>query len=200
MSNDKLDLFKTFKSDYIAPKKPTYLTPHKAQYLSVFGKGSPQEEAFGDAIATLYAAAYTTKMLSKSRGKDYVVCKLEAIWTADEGQSLSDKAMEEWNYQLIIRTPDFISKKELDESIDALKKKNKLLTEVSLRKLDEGKSIQMLHLGPYSEEPRTVKEMQAVAEKDGYQLKNAHHEIYLSDPRRVAPEKLKTILRYAIKR
>jgi len=195
----KIDLFKQYKADYIAPKKPVLLEPTSANYLSIEGMGEPGGEAFSNKAAALYAMAYTVKMTRKSQGlQDYVVCKLEAIWTHDQDpMGFHKQPKEEWRWQLLIRIPDFINAEALHKASEALISKGKPeeVKNVGIETLFEGTCVQMLHVGPYEEEQGTVEMMAAHAGDHDLILQPGHHEIYLSDPRRVKPDRLKTILR-----
>jgi hypothetical protein len=197
----KIDLFQAHKADYAAPRKPVVLRIAKAGYLGIAGRGAPGGETFQQAIGALYQAAFTVKMASKSAGRDYAVCKLEGLLWADSGRSLTTVPKDQWRWRLLIRTPDFIGKGELTTAREKLAEKNKepLCKEVELTTLDEGQCVQMLHIGPYDQEPETVRQMEAFGAGLGYRLEGHCHEIYLSDPRRVAPEKLRTILRIPAK-
>lgn len=170
----KIDLYQIHKSEYVAPKKPVLITCQPAQYLAVKGKGEPGGEAFQAAIQKLYRTAFTIKMASKFAGRDYAVCKLEGVWRAPK-EGLN-------NWTLMIRTPDFITK-----------------ADVPLIRLDEGRAVQLLHVGPYDRIPESVARMQEFAAVEKLRFKGAHHEIYLSDPRRVEPARLRTILRQSVK-
>jgi hypothetical protein len=203
VGGEKLDLYKVHKEEYIAPKKPTFVNVKKAQYLAVSGRGAPGSEAYQSKISALYSMAYTIKMTRKFEGKeDYVVGKLEAqYWADDESADFSDIRLEDFNWRLLIRTPDFIKKKDLKEAVGNLvdKGKGEGVDQVELVSLSEGKCVQMLHVGPYDQEQATIQEMLELAKAEGCTVHGRHHEIYLSDPRRVAPEKLKTILRLPVK-
>jgi hypothetical protein len=197
----KLDLYQIHKADYAVPRTPVLLRIAQATYLGIAGRGTPGEEAFQQAIGALYNVAFTIKMASKFAGRDYGVSKLEALLWADSGRSLAIEPKDQWSWRLLIRTPDFIGKGELEATRKKLSEKGKgpLCKEVELTVLHEGQCVQMLHTGPYDREPETVRQMEAFAGGLGYRLDGQCHEIYLSDPRRVAPEKLRTILRIPVK-
>ena len=199
---DKIDLYRSNKNDYAAPKKPVLLDIAPATYLAISGQGAPGGDAFTASIGALYGMAFTIKMTRKFAGQqDYGVCKLEGIWWSDSGSCFTQLPKEQWQWQLCIRTPDFITQAELAKAVAVLLKRGKgeEVKRVRLEKLAEGKCVQMLHVGPYDQEDRTAALMQAFAEKQGLEFHGRHHEIYLSDPRRVAPEKLKTILRRPVR-
>ncbi len=200
MANQKLDLLKEHKADYAAPKKPVILNIAAAKYLAIDGQGAPGGEEFQQAVGALYAGAFTMKMASKSKGRDYAVCKLEALWWAD-GVSFPEARPEQVRYKLMIRTPEFIAESDLNDTFDVLRKKDKTPRggDLRLESLDEGRCVQMLHVGPYDREAETIQQMQAAATAEGLALHGLHHEIYLSDPRRVPPDRLRTILRHPVR-
>ncbi len=200
MANQKLDLLKEHKACYVAAKKPVILDITAARYMAIDGHGAPGGEEFQEAVGALYAGAFTMNMASKSKGKDYAVCKLEALWWAD-GVSFPEAKPEQVRYKLMIRIPDFIAESDLNDTLDVLRKKDKTprAGDLRLESLDEGRCVQMLHLGPYDREAETIQEMHALAAAEGLALHGLHHEIYLSDPRRVPPDRLRTILRHPVR-
>ena len=200
MANQKLDLLKEHKADYAAPKKPVILNIAAAKYMAIDGQGAPGGGEFQVAVGALYAGAFTMKMASKSKGQDYAVCKLEALWWAD-GVSFPEAKPEQVRYKLMIRTPDFIADSDLNDTLDVLRKKDKTprAGDLRLESLDEGRCVQMLHVGPYDREAETIQQMQAASTAEGLAPHGLHHEIYLSDPRRVPPDRLRTILRHPVR-
>jgi hypothetical protein len=197
----KLDLYQANKAEYATPRKPVLLRIAKATYLGIAGRGTPGGEAFEQAIGALMSVAFTIKMASKFAGRDYGVCKLEGLWWVDSGGSFQTEPKDKWSWRLLIRTPEFIGKRELEAARKQLAEKGKdpLFKDVELLTLDEGQCVQMLHAGPYDREPETIARKEAFAAAEGYRFDGLHHEIYLSDPRRVAPEKLRTILRIPVR-
>lgn len=192
----KLDLGKVHKADYVAPRQPALLTIKPAQYLAISGQGAPGGEAFTVRIGALYAMAFTVKMTRKFAGlQDYTIGKLEAQWFFDGDPANIPR--DQWRWKLLIRTPDFIKSADLKKAVATLLKRGKppQVNEVKLERIDEGRCVQMLHVGPYDRECETLKQMEAFAENKRLRLTGPRHEIYLSDPRRVPPERLKTILR-----
>ena len=188
---EKIDLNKQFKSEYVTPKKPVMIRVGPAVYLAFRGKGEPGGEEFQQAIGALYGAAWTIKMTRKFGGEqDFKVCSLEGLYW--------DKC----DWQMLIRVPDFVTKTELKKAAAALIEKGKpeAVRQVELIKLKEGQCAQVLQVGPYSTAPETINLLQAFAAEQGYQMTENCHEIYLNDPRRVAPEKLKTIMRLSLRR
>jgi hypothetical protein len=198
----KIDLYQLHKDDYAASRKPALLNIKKATYLGVSGQGEPGGAAFIDRIGALYGAAFTIKMTRKFGGQqDYTVCKLEGQWWADGVDNFARLPKDQWRWKLLIRTPDFVTGSELDKAVAMLLKRGKTpsVREVKLESLVEGRCVQMLHVGPYEREHEMIALMKAHAEKDGLQFHGRHHEIYLSDPRRVPAERLRTILRHPVK-
>ena len=200
---EKIDLFRKLGSkDYLAPKYPVLVNIENAKYLTIEGQGAPGGEEFAKKIGALYSTAYTLKMTRKfSGGPDYVVGKLEAQWwAAGEKPDFDHVPPEEWKWRLLIRVPDFVNEEELAHGVSVLLEKGKdpEVRQVQLETLGEGECVQMLHVGPYDKEPESIAQMKALAGEKGYAFRGRHHEIYLSDPRRVPPERLKTILRMPV--
>lgn len=204
----KLDLTKQDKVYYSAKTKPELVFINKAQFLSIQGKGDPSDKAFADNIEALYATAYTLKFRRKAQGQDFVVSKLEGLWWYDEkkypGKTIEtavDVPRSEWEYRLLIRMPDFVTPQDLDQAIEAVvaKKGIQLARKVAFFTMTEGKSVQMLHVGPFSTEIETLRQIGAFSETNQLSRNGLHHEIYLSDHRKTAPHKLKTILREPVK-
>ena len=198
---EKIDLFKQFKAEYKAVVKPAIIKTTKARYLSIEGIGTPGGPAFEEAIGALYAMAFTIKMTRKAEGLgDYVVCKLESLWFSDEDECFANLPKEKWQWIMMIRTPDSVTKSDLNKAATAIiaKGKSESVSNVKLEKLNEGTCVQALHVGPYDQVGKTIEPMVLFAETEGYKISGRYHEIYLSDPRRVAPEKLKTIIRLPI--
>jgi hypothetical protein len=201
-SPKKFDLYKEFAADYVTPKEPVIVNIKRAQYLAIAGRGEPGGKAFQAAIGALYNVAFTVKMARKFSGRDYTVSKLEGLWCVDDPNlSFLDSPPQSWIWKLMIRVPDFITEKEVAATIEKLlaKDKPKEVASVKLEDLHEGKCVQILHVGPYDKERPTIAEMHAHAVSNGLEFCGLHHEVYLSDPRRVAPAKLRTILRHPAK-
>ena len=201
---EKIDLFKLHKDEYASPNKPKLVETKPAKYLAISGSGAPGGKSFEDKIGALYGLAFTIKMTRKFEGKgDYVVCKLEnQMWLDDDKADYSDIDPEQWNWKMFIRTPDFVTDEDLEKAQDTLLKKgnSEEVKNVKFETIDEGLCVQMLHVGPYDKEPETVEIMSAFAQEQGMELYGRHHEIYISDPRRVPPERLKTILRMPVRK
>ncbi len=197
----KLDLAKLHRADYVAPRQPVVLTIKPTRYLAISGQGAPGGDEFSARIGALYAMAYTIKMTRKFAGlQDYTVGRLEAQYFFEGDPAGIPKA--QWRWKLLIRTPDFIKPADLKQAVATLLKRGKTepVQAVKLERIAEGRCVQMLHVGPYEHECETIAKMQAFAEGKGLRLAGSHHEIYISDPRRVPPERLKTILREPVGR
>jgi len=202
-TQQKLDLYKLHKTEYAATRKPALVETKPASYLAISGQGAPGGERFTASIGALYSVAFTIKMTRKFAGKqDYAVCKLEGQWWSEPAQDLAKLPPDQWHWNLLIRTPDFISEADLRQAVAVLLKRGKGedVKQVRLETLAYSLCVQMLHVGPYDQEGETVVVMQAFAEKQQLQFSGKHHEIYLSDPRRVPPDRLKTILRHPVRR
>ena len=205
------DFKKEYKEFYMPKNKPEIVMVPKANYIAVRGKGDPNEEggAYQQSIGVLYAVAYTLKMSYKTDYKiegfyEYVVPPLEGFWWQErvDGIHYSDKSTFCWIS--VIRLPDFITKANFDWAVDTATKKKKLdCSAAEFLTIDEGLCIQIMHLGPFDDEPATVEIMNRYLDENGYENDfsdtRIHHEIYLSDARKVAPEKWKTVIRHPVK-
>ncbi|MCH7762457.1 MAG: GyrI-like domain-containing protein [Candidatus Marinimicrobia bacterium] len=197
----KLNLIKTYQSYYNAGTKPELVTFDKIPYLTISGKGAPAEAEFVNKIQALYPMAYGLKKYYKEKGMDFGVPKLEGLWWVTKDKPALEGPREEWCWKLMIRMPDFV-KKEVFLSIQpevAEKKKNDLIPEIKFEEILESQCVQMMHVGPYSTEPETIDAILNFMDENGLKINGLHHEIYLSDPRKTAPEKMKTIIRYPVK-
>ena len=206
------DYKKEYKEFYMPANKPEIVNVPRANYIAVRGKGDPNEEggAYQRAISVLYAVAYTLKMSYKTEYKiegfyEYVVPPLEGFWWQDdvEGIDYSDKASFCWIS--VIRLPDFVSKEDFDWAVETATKKKKMdCSSAEYLTIDEGLCVQMMHLGSFDEELKSVALMDAYLQGNGYvndiNADRLHHEIYMSDARRVASEKWRTVIRHPIKR
>jgi hypothetical protein len=195
----KLDLGEIFRAEYVAPRQPVLIDTNPGRYLAVEGTGAPGGAVFQARIGALYSIAFTVKMTRKFSGQqDYTISKLEARYLNLRGAPLPPA--EQWHWQLLIRTPEFVGVDELARAVAALRKRGKEgdAALVRLESIAEGHCVQMLHVGPYDQEGGTIAVMTQLAATQGLRCTGPHHEIYLSDPRRVAPAKLKTILRLPV--
>ncbi len=199
----KIDLFKQYKSEYKASSAPVIIETTAAQYISIDGQGEPGNNSFQDSVGALYSMAFTIKMTRKAANLgDYVICKLECLWWSDDCEDLSQLPMHQWHWKLMIRTPDYVTQKDVEKAAQAILQKGKSpgVAKVKLQHLQEGQCVQMLHLGPYEKEGETIEVMRQYMSDNNLTGNGKHHEIYLSDPRRIPAERLKTILRLPIKK
>ncbi|HYG99945.1 MAG TPA: GyrI-like domain-containing protein [Terriglobales bacterium] len=201
----KTDLVSELKALYTASaKSPSIVTVPKMKYLTVDGHGHPDKTpAFQEAASALFQVAYTLKfMLKKAGSHDFKVMPLEGFWWPPDGSAFLS-APDDWNWTLMIALPSFVTVSHFNKAIEQLRAKKKVevspaLDNVHVQEFKEGKAVQMLHIGPYSSEEPTVTKLGDFATDAGFSLSGRHHEIYLSDPKRTPPEKLKTIIRYSI--
>lgn len=206
------DFKKEFKEFYLPKNKPEIVNVPAMNYIAVRGKGNPNEEggAYQKAIGVLYSVAYTLKMSYKTDYKidgffEYVVPPLEGFWWQDdiEGVNYSDK--NSFNWISVIRLPDFITKNDFNWAVETATKKKKLDCSVAeFLTVDEGLCVQIMHIGSFDDEPATVALMDSFLKENGYSndfsKTRLHHEIYMSDARKVVPEKWKTVIRHPIKK
>ncbi|MEL6562621.1 MAG: GyrI-like domain-containing protein [Bacteroidota bacterium] len=201
----KLDLLKADANYYKVGKKPEIRDLDTYYYLSVSGKCAPEDQEFLVAIEALYKVAYTIKFMLKENELDFVVPKMEGFWWVDGGaenqENFNKIPRSEWNWKILIRLPDFVEEEHFTRAKYVAEEKKadfEAIKQVNYEKINEGKCAQILHVGSYEEEKASLDVLYEFIEANGYKINNYHHEIYLSDPRRTAPEKLRTILRYGI--
>lgn len=209
--NMAFDFKKEYKEFYMPKNKPEIVTVPRANYIAVRGKGNPNEEggAYQQAVSVLYAVAYTLRMSCKTDHRmegffEYVVPPLEGFWWQDgiDGIDYSDKST--FNWISVIRLPDFVTPKDVDWAAQTASKKKLLdCSKAEFLPIDEGLCVQIMHTGPFDDEPATVGMMNEFLLHNGYENdfsdSRLHHEIYLSDTRKVVPEKWKTVIRHPIK-
>jgi hypothetical protein len=195
---EKLDLYKLNKQDYVAPRRPVLVDIKPAKYLAIAGRGEPGSAVFQARLGALYNVAFTIKMAKKRAGQDYAVCKLEGLWWGDNKTDFLNEPRDKWNWKLLIRAPDFIQNRDLSEAARTLVARGRSadVSDVKLEFLREGPCVQVLHIGAYDQETTTIDLMLQSAREAGLAFHGLHHEIYLSDPRRVDAARLKTILRH----
>ena len=197
MATEKLDLSKLYKEEYAAAKKPKLVQTQPGLYLAFDGRGEPGGELFTQHVEALYTLGYTIKFARKATGSDFKVSTLEGLWWGWE----PDQETRDMSWKLLIRMPDFVTQADLEAAVATAlgKGKTEMVEQVLLETIDEGPCVQMLHVGPYEDEPATIAAMMAFAEMEGKQVSGHHHEIYLSDPHQVPKERWRTILRYPVK-
>lgn len=224
------DFKKEYKEFYMPKKKPEIVNVPMANYIAVRGKGNPNtpDGEYQQAIGVLYAVAYTLKMSYKTDYKiegffEYVVPPLEGFWWQGEQHPVdavvrTDRAgrredivgvdyenKDSFNWISVIRLPDFVTRKDFEWAVETATQKKKLdCSKAEFMTIDEGLCVQMMHIGPFDNEPESVAIMDAFLEENGYENdineNRLHHEIYMSDARKVAPEKWKTVIRHPIRK
>lgn len=206
------DYKKEYKEFYLPPKKPTVIEVPEMTFLAVRGHGDPNDEggAYKDALEALYGVAYTIKMSKKVDRRiegyfDFVVPPLEGFWWQDGVLGVDYARKEDFNWISVIRVPEFVTREDFDWAVaEATAKKKRGFSMVELFTIEEGLCVQCLHIGAYDDEPETVEAMRAFVEANGYiedfSDERLHHEIYLNDARRTAPEKLKTVIRRPVRK
>ena len=205
------DYKKEYKEFYLPPKTPATITVPAMNFLAVQGQGDPNEEggAYQQAVGLLYAVAFTIKM--SKRGDhvpegyfDYVVPPLEGLWWQEDTQGVDYSRKKDFRWISLIRLPEFATQEVFEWAVqEAARKKQQDFSAVKFFRWQEGLCVQCMHLGPYDDEPATVAAMDAYAVHQGYETdfgqERFHHEIYLSDPRRCKPERMKTVIRHPIR-
>ncbi len=197
----KLDLVRQYKEYYTAKKIPTVVNFDAVKYITIIGKGEPGGDEFTSAVEALYPFAYGIKKAYKNQDKDFGVAKLEGLWWVESGKHALETPRAEWFWKLLIRMPEYVDMSVFEEVKENVIKKKGIekIKCIDLETISEGKCVQIMHVGPYSEEHITIKAMKDYCAENDFTENGLHHEIYLSDPRKTAPEKIKTILRQPIK-
>ena len=206
------DFKKEFKEFYMPKNKPEIVNVPKANYIAVRGKGNPNDEdgEYQKAVGVLYAIAYTLKMSYKTDYKiegffEYVVPPLEGFWWQEGVKGIDYNSKSTFNWISVIRLPDFVTEKDSEWAVDTAAKKKKIdCSSAEFLTVEEGLCVQIMHNGPFDDEPATVAIMDDYIKQNGYvndiNEKRLHHEIYMSDARKVAPEKWKTVIRHPIRK
>ena len=206
------DYKKEYKEYYLPKNKPQIVDIPIMNFIAVRGKGDPNEEGgeYKTALELLYGIAYTIKMSKKTDYRiegyfDYVVPPLEGFWEQEGKVGIDYSRKSDLKWTAMIRVPDFVTKADFDWAVAQAAEKKKLdFSKVEFITVEEGLCVQCMHMGSYDDEPATVALMDSYAESMGYKIdinpQRQHHEIYLSDPRKTAPEKLKTVIRHPVKK
>ena len=206
------DYKKEYKEFYMPKAKPESVTVPKMNYLAVRGSGDPNIEGgeYKESISLLYGVAFTIKMSKKGSHQiegyfDYVVPPLEGFWWQKDTEGIDYSRKEDFCWISVIRLPDFVTEKDFEWAVaEASQKKKQDFSKVEFLSLEEGLCVQCMHIGAYDDEPETVAEMNKYLQANGYEndftADRLHHEIYLSDARRVPPEKRKTVIRHPIRK
>jgi hypothetical protein len=204
---DKIDYLKSEKALYApSSKEPVIVTVPEMNFIMVDGKGNPNNSVeYQNAVEALFSVAYTLKFMPRKGVSipgftDYKVCPLEGLWWSDNYDDFVTDNKDNWNWTMMIRVPEFITDNFVLQAIELAKKKkeNDALNLVRFEKYNEGICTQLMHIGPYSAEHENIMKIHEFALNEGYKLHGKHHEIYLGDPRKTKPEKLKTVLRQPV--
>ena len=205
----KYEWRKEEKDIYLPKQKPTLVIVPKSKYFCIKGKGNPNNKDFSERIEVLYTLSYTVRMMPRNGYTpdgyfEYTVYPLEGLWDlTEEGRKSKTLLKDELLYTIMIKQPDFVTNELFMKAFEiaSTKKPNKLLKEVYLDEIEDGLSVQMLHIGDYDSEPETFEKMKEFIKANNLEIKTlVHREIYLSDARRVDRDKLKTVLRYRVRR
>ena len=206
------DFKKEYREFYMPKNKPEIVNVPVANYIAVRGKGNPNtpDGEYQQAISVLYAVAYTLKMSYKTDYKikgffEYVVPPLEGFWWQNNVQGVNYANKDSFHWISVIRLPDFVTMNDFEWAVENASKKKKLdCSKAEFMTIEEGLCVQIMHMGPFDNEPETVAIMDAFLEENGYENdlneNRLHHEIYMSDARKVAPEKWKTVIRHPIRK
>ena len=206
------DFKKEYKEFYLPASKPGIVSIPAFNFIAVRGKGNPNDPdgEYSKALNLLYGIAYTIKMSKKGSHQikgyfDYVVPPLEGFWWQDDVAGVDYAHKENFNWISVIRLPDFVTREDFDWAVgEATRKKKEDFSKVEFLTIAEGLCVQCMHIGTYDDEPATVELMHSFAKEQGYELdfsdRRLHHEIYLSDPRKVDPDKNRTVIRHPIRK
>lgn len=204
MNRNPQDLMKTFYPS--SAKEPRIITIPPLNFLMIDGHGDPNTNpSYPTAVSALYTLSYTLKFDLKKEGyPEFKVFPLEGLWWAEDLNTFQTGEKSAWDWTMMIAQPDWITREQVDQAIAKTASNGKVredvLGKVRFELYDEGLSVQMMHIGPYSTEGPNIARMHAFVMDKGYELRGKHHEIYLGDPNRTAPEKLKTIIRQPIQK
>ncbi|MGN6511324.1 MAG: GyrI-like domain-containing protein [Chitinophaga sp.] len=196
----KTDLSKEQKQYYRAKPSPELVTVAAANFITVEGAGDPDAGDFKNKIKALYATAYNIKKINKLQHQDFKVASLEGRWWTESGDPVESRPRAEWHWKLQIQLPGFVTKNDFKQAA-ALAGNKKLahLGELQWEAQPTTLAVQILHTGPYSEETPSIQKLEEYIRQHQLEVSGPHHEIYISDPNKSAPEKLKTILRLDVK-
>ena len=197
---EKIDLKRDLKAVYSAKRTPALLEIPEISFLMIDGAGDPNNSAeYGEAVGALYSLAYTLKFASKAEGRDFVVMPLQGLWWAEDMDAFARGDKDAWSWTMMIAVPPLEEGLVAEvRGIAADKKPSPALSRVRLEAFAEGRVAQVLHIGPYAEEAPTIDALHVFIEEQGLARRGKHHEIYLSDPSRTTPEKLRTIVRQPV--
>ncbi|MBT8218538.1 MAG: GyrI-like domain-containing protein [Bacteroidia bacterium] len=197
----KTDLVKEDKAYYSAKKEPDLRSFGPLSYLTITGQGEPAGTAFTRAVEALFPLAYGIRKIYKLQDMIFSVPKLEGFWWVDSDKPALDVPRKEWFWKLLIRMPEYVTVESVEQAKEQviIKKGIQLVNDIHFETIEEGQCVQIMHIGPYSSEPETIAKMYAFMKNNNLIENGLHHEIYISDPRKTAPEKMKTILRQGVR-
>ena len=200
---EKMDIKKQLKELYLPTTKEFVVVDvPKMQFVMIDGEGDPNGEVYAHAVQWLYSTVYPIKFIAKKRmTKDFVVAPLEGLWWADDMDDFITGDRDKWKWRMMLALPSWADEEMFEEGVaKAQKKLGKRPASLRMAMFEEGKSVQILHIGPYADEAPIIARMhKEFIPANGLTESGHHHEIYLNDPRRTAPEKLKTVLRQPVK-
>jgi hypothetical protein len=200
---DKIDLKKELKNLYNpSAKEVTVVEVPAMNFLLINGEGAPTSPQYSEVIESLFNVAYTLKfMVKKSKGIDYVVMPLEGLWWVDDMTKFSADRKDDWKWTAMIMQPQYVTEEVVNLAVEQVKKKKNpaALSKVRFESFKEGSAAQIMYVGPFSAEGPTIAKIHSYIQNSGHVLSGKHHEIYLNNPAKTAPEKLKTVLRQPLK-
>lgn len=201
MESDILDFSSQDREYFSATRKPKVVNLDKKTYVTFEGQGTPESVEYQAGIEVIYSAAFQLKFLQKGRGKNFRVSKLECLWWVDHGKSFEDTPMKDWRWKLLIRIPDYTTNADVENVAMKITEERGLrgASRLQIDSMKEGKCVQILHLGPYDKLGETYDKLLVYMKDSGLEHNGPYHEIYISDPNRTAPERLKTIVRQPVK-
>jgi hypothetical protein len=204
LMSEKIDLLKSSKQLYApSAKQPALVEVPEMTFLTLEGQGAPDSPLYQEVVSALYQMSYALKFaVKKQDGIDYGVMPLEGLWWGSTEKSFWQHDRDAWLWKMMIAQPvNWVTPQRVEAArLQVIKKGTPLAEQLKMESFNEGLAAQIMHVGPYSSESATVDRLHAFVEEQGYQLVGKHHEIYLGDPRRTAPEKLKTILRHPVQK
>lgn len=195
------EFFEKYKDEYAATEEPRFVDLEPAVYLSIAGSGEPGNESFRTRTKALYSVADAIRTRYTTAGRRFTNCPLEALWWKPKREHESnEESKDTWHWRLLFRTPKFITDRAVAEAVARLSEQgaDTLIKEVHLKAIEQGRCVQALHIGPYDKATETLDAMEAFAKEHGLTPYGVRHEVYLSDPNREPPEKLRTILRLSV--
>lgn len=200
VSNHKTEL-RIDPGYYKATLEPKIIELGPINYLSIKGISSPEDTKFLGAVEAIYAVANNLRFASNSTGSGFEIANMEALWWVEANLPFDQTPQEDWHWNILIKLPDFIDPEQVDAAVEQAIHKNRIIlaNEVEFTTINEGKSVQILHIGSYEEEKPTIDKVMEFLKANNLQINGHHHEIYISDPAKTAKENLKTVIRYPVK-